>query len=234
LRQLHVEHLERLRGIDREANDKLPAARSALADSQRRLDERRAEAKRLTLAAPMDGVVIPAPRASKAGAHPSRLPTWSGSLLDPHALNAYVEPGTLVCLVGDPDKLTAVLLVDDTDVKRLAPGQNTRLRIDELPGQIIDGRVVDVARHELNNADVAKPARADLSPLLAGLIAPEHRGAVFEARVRFLALPTGGEPDKGTTQLIIGGRGQAKVAAERITLGQRIYRYLAQTFRLPI
>ena len=34
LRQLHVEHLERLRGIDHEANDQLPTARTALADSQ--------------------------------------------------------------------------------------------------------------------------------------------------------------------------------------------------------
>ena len=34
--------------------------------------------------------------------------------------------------------------------------------------------------------------------------------------------------------LIIGGRGEAKVATERVTLARRITRYLAQTFRLPI
>jgi hypothetical protein len=33
--------------------------------------------------------------------------------------------------------------------------------------------------------------------------------------------------------LTIGGRGQAKIAAERITLARWILRYLAQTFRLP-
>src|SRR4051794_389093 len=62
LRQLHVEHLERLRGVDHEANDQLPTARTALADTQRRLDERRDETKRLTLTAPVDGVIIPPPR----------------------------------------------------------------------------------------------------------------------------------------------------------------------------
>jgi hypothetical protein len=34
--------------------------------------------------------------------------------------------------------------------------------------------------------------------------------------------------------LVIGGRGQAKIAAERITLARSIYRLIAQTFRLPL
>ena len=34
--------------------------------------------------------------------------------------------------------------------------------------------------------------------------------------------------------LLIGGRGEAKVMAERITVGRRILRYFAQTFRLPM
>jgi putative peptide zinc metalloprotease protein len=233
LRQLHVDHLERLRGVDHEANDQLPTARTALADSQRRLDDRRAEAKRLTLTAPVDGVIIPAPRTdTKLGsAHPTRLPMWRGSLLDPKTVGAHVEPGTLVCLVGDPQKLMATLLVDDTDVKRIEPGQKTRLRIDELPGQVVDGEIVEVARHELDDIENLKTRQADLSPLLVGLVAPGRSGALYEARVRFNL-----EPSVGTRELplIIGGRGDGKVTAERITVGRRIYRYLAQTFRLPM
>ena len=190
LRQLHVDHLERLRGVDREANDQLPTARTALADSQRRLDERRDEAKRLTLTAPVDGVVIPAPRRTDQSPKPRRgCLTWSGSLLDPNTIGAHVEPGTLVCLVGDPQKLTAVLLVDDTDIKRLEPGQKTRLRIDELPGQVIEGEVVEVARHELDDIENLKMRQADLSPLLVGLVAPGRSGALYEARVRFSGEP---------------------------------------------
>ena len=191
--------------------------------------------------APIDGVVIPAPRRLSANPSPSwggtkrgaRLPTWNGSLLDPNTLGAHVEPGTLVCLVGDPHKLTAVLLVDDTDIKRLEPGQKTRLRIDELPGQVIEGEVVEVARHELDDIENMKMRQADLSPLLAGLVAPGRSGALYEARVRFSLEPRG-ESREAELPLIIGGRGDAKVTAERITIGRRIYRYLAQTFRLPM
>ncbi len=177
LRQLRVEHLERLRGVDREANDQLPTARTALADSQRRLDERQSEAKRLTLTAPVDGVVLPAPRLPATHASDGRLAKWTGSLLEPTTRGAHVEAGTLTCLVGDPKRLAAVLLVDDADVKFLQPGQHARLRIDEIPGRILTGEVVEVARHETEASDQSRAARADLAPLLAGLVAPGHEGA---------------------------------------------------------
>ncbi len=244
-RKLHVDHLERLRGIDREANDQLPTARTALADSQRRLDERLEEAKRLTLVAPADGVIIPAPRKHlPKGARSTRLPEWQGSLLDQNTLGAHVEPGTLVCLVGDPRKQNAIMLVDDTDIKRLAPGQKARLRIDELPGQVVEGEVVDVARHELADIENLQRRQADLSPLMTGLMPAGQSGAVYEVRLRLSGERGGkgrergagsGEPEgAAASSLIVGGRGNGKIAAERITIGRQIYRYLAQTFRLPM
>ncbi len=237
LRQMRVEHLERRRGLDRKANDELPTARAALADSERRLDERRRDAKRLTLTAPIDGVVIAAPALPR---HPTpdtrhltaRLATWSGSLLDDWNGGAFVEPGALVCLVGNPSRLAAVLLVDDTDVKRLQAGQRARLRLDQLPGQVIDGEVMDVARHDVREFDNETAGRADLAPLFAGLAPPGRSAALYQVRVRFDAVA--GLSEAGYKTLVIGGRGQAKVAAERITLARRIVRYFAQTFRLPM
>jgi putative peptide zinc metalloprotease protein len=226
LRQLRVEHLELLRGLDREANDSLPTARAALADSQRRLAEVRGESQRLTLTAPVDGVVIPAPRTAPSAAPELRLATWSGSLLDAANAGAHVEPGMLVCMVGDPARLEAVMIVDDTDVKRLQPGQHARLRIDQLPGQIIEGEIVDVARHDARDAENAATGQADLASLFAGVVSPDHRGALYQARVQF--------DSPLSESLVIGGRGEAKVAAERITVGRRILRYFAHTFRLPL
>jgi hypothetical protein len=83
-----------------------------------------------------------------------------------------------------------------------------------------------VARHETNEADRTTAARADLSPLLAGLVAPGQEGAHYEVRVRF--------DEAAAPALVIGGRGDAKVVAERVTLARRIVRYIAQTFRLPM
>jgi putative peptide zinc metalloprotease protein len=227
LRLMRLEHIERLRGLDREANDELPTVRAALADVERRLAEHRREAERLTLTAPAEGVVIPAPRqneTSEAGAT-LRLATWSGSLLDSFNNGAHVEPGELMCMVGDPARLEAVLLVEDADVKRLQPGERAELRLDQLPGQVIEGEVVDVSRHIVRELDGGATGRADLGPLFAGLVPPGKAGAYYQARVRF---------DTRAQALVVGGRGQAKVTAERVTLGRRVFRYIAQTFRLPM
>jgi putative peptide zinc metalloprotease protein len=232
LRQLRVEHLERLRGVDPEANDQLPTARAALADSERRLDDRRRAVERLSLRSPADGVVIPAPSNQPSNAR-GRLATWSGSLLEPANLGAQVEPGTLVCLVGDPARLTAVLLVDDTEVKCLRPGQRVRLVVDQLPGKVIEGEVVDVARHEVREDASEGAARADLAALFAGVVPPGRSGgAIYQARVRFDA--AAGTSETGYGNLVSGGRGRAKVTAERITLARSIMRYIGQTFRLPM
>jgi putative peptide zinc metalloprotease protein len=229
LRKLRVEHLEKLRGLDRKANDDLPTARAALADSERRLAEMQTDARRLSLIAPADGVVIPAPRLPSPSPSPKwggeKLPTWSGSLMDESNHGAYVKPGTLVCLVGDPTQLTAVMLVNDTDVKRLQPGQKARVRLDQLPGEVIEGEVIDISRHDARNDKAAANGPMDLESLYAGAVPPEQSGAIYQARVKFDARPE---------SLVIGGRGQAKVAAERVTVARLILRYLAQTFRLPV
>lgn len=224
LARLRLENLEKLRGQDEEAGPKIPAARAALADLAERLADRRSDADRLRLTAPIAGTVIPVPNTAQRKPKDGRLPTWSGNLLDAENRGALVEPGTLVCLVGDSHDLSAVLLVDDTDVARLAPGQSVRLAVEQLPGQMLTGTVIDVARHDVESSDSTMTARADLASLFAGLSPPGRSAAHYQVRVRL---------DATEQPLAIGGRGEAKIAAERITLARWLARYLAQTFRLP-
>jgi putative peptide zinc metalloprotease protein len=219
-----LENLEKLRGQDAEANPKIPAARAALADLTAQLADRRRDAERLTLTAPAAGTLIPAPNSPPNDANDETLPTWSGNLLDRQNRGARVEPGTLVCLVGDPKNLSAVLLVDDTDVARLVPGQPVRLILEQSPGQILSGNVLDVARHDAERAGSTMNARADLASLFTGLTPPGRSDRYYQVRVKL-------EP--ADHSLAIGGRGEAKIAAERITFARWLARYFAQTFRLP-
>jgi putative peptide zinc metalloprotease protein len=224
LAQRKLKNLEKLRGQDQEANPKIPAARAALADLSAQLADRRRDAERLTLTAPTAGIIIPAPNTPPHDTRGEKLPTWSGNLLDNQNRGARVEPGTLVCLVGDPNRLSAVLLVDDTDVARLEPGQQVRLVLDQVPGEILTGRVRDVARHDAERASSTMNARADLASLFTGLMPPGRADTHYQVRVQL---------DEADQALAIGGRGEAKIAAERITFARWLARYFAQTFRLP-
>lgn len=224
LARMKLENLQRLRGRDDEAGPKIPAARAALADLETQLADRRREAERLTLTTPVAGTIIPVPKVPERAARDGRLPTWSGNLLDAVNRGAAVEPGTLVCLVGDPQNLSAVLLVDDTNVPRLEPGQRVRLTLDQAPGEVLSGQVLDVARHDAETSESTATARADLAQLFAGLTPPGRSDKHYQVRVRL---------DDAPHALAIGGRGEAKIAAERITLARWLLRYFAQTFRLP-
>lgn len=224
LARLQLENLERLRGQDEQAGPKIPAARARLADLAAQLADRQRDAERLTLTAPLAGTVIPVPNAPPRATQDGRLATWSGNLLDEANRGALVEPGTLVCLVGDPQNLSAVLLVDDTNVPRLEPGQRVRLTLDQAPGKILTGEVLDVARHDAESSNTTATARADLAQLFTGLTPPGRSDKHYQVRVQL---------DDAPPALSIGGRGQAKIAAQRITFARWLLRYFAQTFRLP-
>src|SRR5262249_43335127 len=121
--RLKLANLDLLRREDAEANAKLPAAQATLDDLTRRLEDPQKDAATLTPTAPVAGTVIPAPRVDLPDSSSGKLKPWSGVLLDPQNRGAALEPGTLVCLVGDPARLSAVLLVDDNDISRVRPGQ---------------------------------------------------------------------------------------------------------------
>jgi putative peptide zinc metalloprotease protein len=222
LQKLRLANLELLRVEDTEANAKIPATRAAVDDLARQLADRRHDAERLTLTAPVGGAVIPVPRIETSEPANGRLRQWSGAILDEQNRGALVEPGTLVCFVGNPQSVSAVLVVEDTNIERVRPGQQVRLRLDQLPGKVLVGEVIDVARRDPQPADSAKAARADLAQLFAGVVPPGLEAVHYQVRVRL---------DGPSPPLTIGGRGQAKIAAERITLARWIARYLGQTFR---
>ena len=89
VRQLHVEHLEKLRGVDTKANDEIPTAQTVLADSRRRLDERLSvDEKRLTLSAPVDGFIIDSPRKPEADQQTPGCPAGAARCSIPNQADA--------------------------------------------------------------------------------------------------------------------------------------------------
>jgi putative peptide zinc metalloprotease protein len=225
LQQLRLTHLERLRGLDRTANDQIPAAQSAVADLTRQLEDRRRDAERLTITAPVAGEIIAPPRIPSQSKRQSELASWSGSLLDPENGQAWVEPGTLVCLLGDSSRLSAVVLVGDADVERVVPGQTVELCLEGLPGKIVTGEVVEVARGNPDAHQWGKPVASQLDRLFIDVVPAGHAQRLYQVTVRL---------DDVELPLVTGSRGQAKIATEQITLGRQILRTILRVFRAPL
>ena len=216
---LRREQLLVLRVRDDRLARQLPAVEAALASARAQLAEQRARVERLVLVAPQAGQVVDPPGVVRSvpprePAANQQLARWSGSLLEPRNVGAWVESGTLVAAVADPKQLEAWAAVSQADVAQVMPNQSVRLLLASVPNRILKGQVVQVARRATHPVPAATPA--------AGPVRPE--GSYHLVRVH---LRTPGTP------LWIGARGQAKIETSATTLAATFVRYLRATFRLP-
>jgi len=201
--------------------DQLPEAREALADLRRRLSDRRKDEQRLTLTAAVSGTVMPPPAKHEPEDSEAALRTWEGSTLAEENLSAYLETGTLFCLVGDPGHLQPVLVVDQNDVDLVQPGQQVRLALEHQPGRVLAGTVLEIERREMEIAPATLAASGRLATGAKPTGPPRPATPVYRARIAL---------NKPAPHLLLQARGRAKIQVAPATLGARVLRFLRQTF----
>lgn len=222
--KLRLQNLKHRQTHDTKAAAQLPTAEEALADLEERLARRLEDEERLVVKAPAAGTVLPGRR--KPRTYPDHeLETWSGLPLDAANRGCFVESGTLLCQIGDPEKFEASLVLDQGDMEFIHAGQEVQIQLDQHPGRLLSGTIREIAEIDL------KITPPELLP--AGTIPTRpdesgvHRpiGTVYQARVRL-------EPAE--TPLLIGEAGRAKVHAAPMSLARRLSRYVSHTFRFEM
>jgi putative peptide zinc metalloprotease protein len=203
--------------------------------TQQQLREQEAELARLKIVAPVAGFVIPAPP-RRPRDREGMLPDWSGSPLDQKNVGAAYAESELICRIGDPDDLEAVLVVDQADIDLVDEATwqgaepKVKLQIDAYPGQTLESRVVEVARVEMKVTPEGLSTRAggqlDTKTDESGV--PRPMSTSYQARVPL--------EDQGPLQglLCTGMRGRAQIYTKWQSLGQRLHRYLARTFHFEL
>ncbi|MBX3425657.1 MAG: HlyD family efflux transporter periplasmic adaptor subunit [Pirellulales bacterium] len=212
-----VEQLRTLRSAGAAAGTELPLAMAELADAEAQLAERRRRVAELELRAPTAGRVVAPPRRSSHHLAADRLPTWTGTALEPRNAGAWVEPGTPLAVIVPAGESLAWAALEPADVVAVAPGQQVRLVFDQAPLKIVTGEVRRVTRRIRNEGE---------SPERSTTAATPTRGSQT-AYVAEISI------DGDELPLAPSARGTAKIEIERSTLGAIIRRELAQLFRLP-
>jgi putative peptide zinc metalloprotease protein len=222
--QLRLHGLEAQQAQSPEAAVQIPAAREELADIERRWEERRQDARSLTLTAPVDGVFLAPPRVPDRPPN-DRLPTWTGVPSDEQNRGSYLETGTLVGLIGDPQRIEAVLAIDQTDVESVRIGQRAWIALDQRNGAWLTGEIAELSKHESHAFSWPDTAEGSTA------VPPRETDRMTPARTGYWARVTLAEPRQ---RLLIGARGRARIGCAPRTLGWRVYQYLARTFALPL
>jgi len=210
---------QRLQGVTDGAQ--VPAARTALADLDQRLVQLEHDASRLSIVAPADGVVLPPPNVPRESSETDKLTTWTGTPLEERNLGAYLQTGTLVCLIGDPHETGAVLHVPQTDIELVEPGQAARIVLDHLPGQVFHGSVTDTAKLDLKVMPRELAAAGDLPSRADSGGVARPLDTWYQALVALDAPPA---------ELLARVHGRAKISVASRSLGWRLARWAKQTF----
>jgi len=219
-----LENLERRRGRDRTATAEIPTAREALADLEERLTKRTADRARLTLTAPVAGTVLP-PEWKSRPAAAGTLPAWKGTPLRTSNRGALLETGTLFCLIGDPQRIEAVAIVDQADVDRLALGQRAEVKLAQAAGDIINGTVTEIAEVDVDVAPTSLAKTGDVASRTDATGQVRPLSASYQVRVAL---------DPGERTLLLGAPGRVRIHAAPQSLLARVWRRLRGSFHFPV
>ena len=216
-----LRNLQSLRVNDAAAAALIPTTRQRLADVTERLRRRKRDAEELTLKATQAGTVLPPPAIPTPETKRGDLSSWSGTPLDRRNLGSSMATGTSLCLVGNPDALEAVLIVDQADIEFVQIGQRVRLQLVMFPGEVFDGTITELAETNVDTVPPILVAAGDVASRIDDRGRQHLLNTSYQARVRLEAQ---------SRTLMLRARGRAKIHVGAQTLGLRLYRFLRQTF----
>jgi putative peptide zinc metalloprotease protein len=224
-----LEDLRRQASEDRRAMAEISSVEKTLISTEEQLRLREDDQKRLRLTAPIDGVVLPPPYTPKREDPDLQLGTWSDTPLERENVGAYLEERVLFCQIGDPNKLEAVMVIDQGDRNMVDRKQKVDLKIDGLPWKTFTGlEIADIAESELKEAPkrLASKHGGELPTKTDPLTGNElPQSTSYQANVSI---------DDDTGLLRLGLRGTARIYTRWLSGGERFWRFLSHTFNFKL
>jgi len=226
--QTKLKSLRRLRLYDEQAALEIPQIEEELKTFQAQLEQKEADLARLLLVAPVAGIVLPPPHRPRREDPDGRLSSWSGTPLDPKNQGCFLQEGDLFCQVGEPERMEAVLVIDQGDIelvrKRFDRGDpvHVDIKLNELPYRTLRSTIADIGPGEM------KISSQRLSTKTGGELATKTDASGLE-RPQSTSYQANVPLDDAEGILRLGLRGRAKIHTDPQTLARRLWRLISQT-----
>jgi putative peptide zinc metalloprotease protein len=219
----------RLRGRgDRTLSAQLKT-QNKLLDAIRALKEKtQDEIDQLTVRANRDGVVLAPPLRKAQDDQQKQLPGWSGSPLEKRNRGALLTAEDLICEIGTADEFEAILVIDEGDMQLVREGQEVDLKLDSRRLETFHGQIAEKSQQPLDvtSTSLSSQTGGDLQTEIdpaTGMVKP--RNVTYQARVPLQPMDLPLRP---------GYRGSAKVHVDPMSLGNRLWRFIAKTFNFEL
>lgn len=223
IQQQHLEGLLLRSNNNPEAAAQIPTAESALKDLQQRRQVLQRQLDQLTIRAPADGVVIPAPHKNPKGESDRFLAQWSGSPLEEKNRGCLLQRGELLCLIGDASALQARLFVDQDQIELIRAGDAVSILFDGNSIHSIQGTVKEVSTDQ----SVQIPRNLTANPALGLERKEDGSVALVDGAYSVTVILEESSPQ----EILPGTCGRAVVIGRTQTLWQIASRFVQLNFR---
>jgi len=212
---------------DPSAADSIAEVAESIVALEQQLARRQQHAAGLRIEAPAEGFVLAPPNTAPGAPERGQLPKWSGSPLEPRNLRALLNEGVMVCQLGDPTQLEAILAIDQGDVEFVHPGQIVDILLEPFPGQRFRSSLT-----QLSQLDMKVSPHSLSSKTGGGLVTrTDAGGRERPISTTYQALAP---LDDELSGMFIGATGQARVHTGSQTLAQRAWRFVCKTFSFDV
>ena len=226
--QAEIDSLKEQRVHDSKIGLQVKPAQERMATIGTLLQEKREKLNRLHVTSPIEGIVIPPPMKTQERNPPGQLPSWSGSPFDRKNSGAHFAESDLVCLIGDPQQVEAVLVVDQSDIDLIKITNRVRIKLDAYPSHTFVTEVAKIANDNMETSPLSLSIQGGGELDTRTDSTGQHRPLTPTYQVRTAALNQDG------LSLQMGMRGRGKVAVAWQSLGRRVFRYLSHTFHFDL
>jgi len=207
---------------------RIESLKGQLATAKELYQNKQHDVATLVLRAPMTGGVVSPPWKRHQSLPYDQLPQWYGTPLEPKNINVTLEPGTVVCSVGNPELLEANIIVDQSKSSYLKQNQRVELKLHEFPDMTFFGVIDEIEKQWIASLEIQLSTRAGGEVPTTTKADGVEEPTRTSYRVRMLLENT---PD---LSLKVGMTGLGKVHVEPQTLGYRLWRFFNETFNFKL
>ena len=206
----------------------LEANEVAISSASEKLQIADTKVQQLQVLSKIGGEVIEPPKkeSPKELQAAGQLPAWSGNPFDEINQNAYFSQGELLCYIGDPNRMEAIIIVDQSDIDLIDDEDaQVEMMLDSAQMTSMTGKIVEISKADMDetSANLASQTGGSLNTAMDSSGRMKPLSTSYQARVLI---------DEGTAQTMRAGyRGQAKIHLKWKSLGWRVWRYATKTFK---
>ena len=216
----------------REHSASLKPFEESLASTKKELAGKYSDYDKLQLRAPRDGIVVSPPWRPYKEPIRGQLVSWWGTPLEEKNLGMTFDTaatGALFCSVGDPKKLEAVIIVNQSKIDFIKEGQKVELKFDEFPNETFQSEIGKRNLIESSGMDSIPPA-----------LSTRGKGEVPTTTKDGIEVPSSTSHrvlvplDNESERFVVGMTGSAKIHVEPQSLLTRGIRLFNETFTFKL